>query len=157
VETRYELAEGEHPGSGPGVTCLAGLVAVFFGASCFVIIKRNVVFQRAGHFATLPANGALPQGIAVWATGRYVLDPKTARYYNHVPAILAMESGGPVLRAKIDTSSQFLGVSTRNRVNVWQIPVMPGSARTADSVFCTTHREVPGATCHLDVSFIHAP
>jgi hypothetical protein len=126
---RYELEEGEHPGNGPGFASLATLVTAFFGACCFIVIKRNVVFQPAGHFATPLANGPRNQGIAVWATGRYVFDAKTAKYFVHVPAILAIDSGRPVLRSKIDTSSRFMGVSTRNQVGIWQIPVMPGSVQ----------------------------
>ena len=126
VDPRYELDADEHPAEPRAAVALAGLASILFVAWITVMLRRDEIFQAGGSFA-VPQAIVSGQPVPVRVTGRFYFDAKTARRFPNVPAVLVMENGRVLLKAKIDVSGRFLGVSMRNQVGIWAIAFAPGS------------------------------
>lgn len=128
VETKYELAEGDRPGDPWRTAVAAGFMSFVLGCFCIVWFKRNIVFQRGGHFATPLAN--IPrQPIPVRATGRFAFDAQTTKRFVDVPAILTFDQGRYVLMSRIDASERWMGTTINKRAGVWRMFVKQGTLK----------------------------
>ena len=132
IETRYMLVEDDRPGD-PGSTCFAAAVA-FLSLGCIGIVslKRNIVFQSSGRIVKPLAKLDPDLSLNVRATGRFVLDAKTAQRFVDVPAILAIVKGFPVLMSNIDASRRFMGMTTSERAGLWSMALKPGTVQNGE-------------------------
>src|SRR4051812_5105196 len=76
--------------------CCSGMRATFV-----LTLRKNVVFATGG-LTALAGGAGENQPVHVRATGRFVLDAKTNRTFNNMPAVLTISEGLPLLLSNID-------------------------------------------------------
>jgi hypothetical protein len=89
------------------------------------------VFRPAAAEISQPAGGAEPavapaDRIDLRVLGRFFLQGRIARHFLGVPAGVArLDTGEIALLSKIDASSRFFGVKTKDRAGTWAITLPP--------------------------------
>ena len=129
VETTYELDEDDGPGNPVRASAAAALVSLLLAGFYAVSLRRNIVFQRRGQFATPLARIPGPQPIPVRATGRFAFEGQMAKRFIDVPAVVTVDQGRPVLKARIDFSERIMGMTTGRHAGIWHMFVKPGTVQ----------------------------
>ena len=136
VDRRFMIIAGRQPGSlqGPLVTGIVfGSLAL---ALAWSMVRRNVVFMPADGMQS-GGSAALfgtPSAEPLLVSGTLSLDAKTRQFFNNMPAVVhRLETGDIALLSRINTSSTFFGVKTKDQTGMWMLPMRPGSITDAQS------------------------